>query len=403
VKPVIIVHHSEITLKGENRGFFEKQLMRNTQRTLHDLLPAAVISGGYGRFVVSLPEEFANNADGKWKDEAVRRLSDVFGIANICVGVEVAQDLEVFSRTAEGLLEGLTFQTLRVETRRVDKNFPIHSMEVNARVGEHLCRRFGVRANLSRPDETIFIEIVNKVAYVYRLKIKGAGGLPVGVSGKVTALLSAGFDSPVACYYLMKRGATVTFVHFHSFPYVTRDSVDQVKQLVKLLTKFQFDSRLYVIPFGEVQQEIVARTAPPLRVILYRRVMVRVAEEITSKEHAQAVVTGESLGQVASQTLRNMRVINDVAKLPILRPLVGMDKEEIIAIARKIGTYDISKEPYDDCCSFLAPRRPETWSDPKAVEVAEATLDIPRLISLCIEKGSVERFSFLEDVKKATA
>lgn len=403
MKPVIVLHHSEITLKGKNRGFFEKQLMRNTRRALHDMVPTAVVSGGYGRFVIGLPEDFARNENGLRKDDVVSRLSCVFGIANICVGFEVEQDVEVFSRSAETLLEGLTFQTIRVDCRRVDKNFPVHSMDVNARVGEHLCKRFGIRANLTQPDETIFIEIVNKVAYVYRAKIKGAGGLPVGAAGKVVALLSAGFDSPVASYYMMKRGATVTFVHFHSFPYVTRDSVDQVRQLVKLLTMFQFDSRLYVIPFGEAQQEIVEQTPDSLRVVLYRRMMVRIAEAIACKEQAQALVTGESLGQVASQTLRNMRVINDVANLPILRPLVGMDKEEIITVARRIGTHDISKEPYDDCCSYLTPRKPDTWSDPEAVEKVEAALDVSRLISMCVEKAGVERFSFGKETKKATA
>ena len=300
------------------------------------------------------------------------------------------------------LLTGRTFSSIKVDARRVDKNFSVGSMEVNRQVGEYLCTRFGVRGNMTRPDETVFIEIVDSVAYVYRSKMKGVGGLPVGVSGKVTALLSAGFDSPVACYHMMKRGANVAFVHFHSYPYVTQDSVDQVKQLVGVLTHYQFDSKLYVIPFGEVQQEIVAKTPPSFRVILYRRLMVRVAETIAHRENSQALVTGESVGQVASQTLRNIRIIDSVAELPIFRPLIGMDKEEIIDTARKIGTYDISRQPYDDCCSFLTPRSPATWADPEAVQEAESKLEILKLVSMCLEKMSVERFSLDLETKKVT-
>ena len=328
---------------------FERQLLQNTRAALGELIPASSVRGGYGRFVIEL-------VDSKDADAVINRLGYVFGLANICVGYKVGQDITHFCETADFLLAGREFATIKVDTRRADKNFPIGSMEVNARVGEFLCKRFGIRANLSDPDETIFIEIVDKVAYIYRSKIKGAGGLPVGVAGKVVALLSAGFDSPVACFHIMKRGATVIFVHFHSSPYVTQDSVDQVRQLVDVLTKFQFQSKLCVVPIGEAQQEIVMQSPPSLRVILYRRMMVRIAEAIAHREKAEALVTGESLGQVASQTLRNIRVIDDAATLPILRPLVGMDKEEIIAIARRIGTYEISSQPYDDCCSFLTPR-----------------------------------------------
>lgn len=389
---VIIVHHHEITLKGGNRRMFERQLMRNTRTALSGVLPAAAVAGGYGRFVIGpVPESSI--------DAAVKRLQTVFGLANICIGVEVERKIEKFNEAAEMLLAGRAFRTVKVDTRRVDKSFPVGSMDVNKQVGEFLCKRFGVRANLSQPDETVFIEIADGAAYVYRAKVQGAGGLPVGVSGRVAALLSAGFDSPIASYRMMKRGARVLFIHFHSHPYVTRDSVGQVRQLVEVLTKYQFESKLYVVPFGEAQQEIVAHTPPALRVVLYRRFMVRIAEAIAQREKAQALVTGESLGQVASQTLRNMRVINDVATLPMLRPLVGMDKEEIIALARKIGTYEISEQPYDDCCSFLTPRTPETGANPKEVLEAESKLDISRLVLMCVEKAAVERFEFGETTK----
>lgn len=418
MKAIIVIHHHEITLKGENRGMFERQLRRNVVRSLSRVRPDLSVSGGYGRFVISFPGRYGEPAVLKVQRDAVNELSAVFGIANVCLGVEVQQDVNAIARAAEELLEsriddtssdksGLgerqtPFRTIKVDTRRADKNFPMNSMQVNAYVGEYLCKRFNVRANLRSPDETVFIDIANNKAYVYRSKIPGPGGLPVGVSGRVVAVLSAGFDSPVACFRMMKRGAHVVFVHFHSHPYVTRDSVEQVKQLVRVLTKFQFDSRLYVIPFGEAQQEIVAHTDPALRVVLYRRMMIRIAEAIARKENAQALVTGESLGQVASQTLRNIRVIDEAAQLPILRPLVGMDKEEIIDSARKIGTHDISKEPYDDCCSFLTPRNPSTSADPQDVLHAEAKLDIAALTSMCLEKAELANFSTTSGITQET-
>jgi len=384
---VIIVHHHEITLKGGNRRYFERQLMKNVRTAIQDILPSSVVTGGYGRFVI--------HPDSIDKIHlAVERLSYVFGLANICVGVEVNQNIDAFCDAAKQLLNGQSFKTIRVQTKRSDKNFLTGSMAVNAQVGVYLCQHFNVRANLSKPEETIFIEIADSTAYVYRSKLKGAGGLPSGVSGKVISLLSAGFDSPVASWKIMKRGATVIFVHFHSMPYTSQHSVDQVRQIVEVLTKYQFKSKLYLVPFADIQNEIILQTPQPLRVILYRRFMIRIAEEIAHQEKAEALVTGEAVGQVASQTLRNIRNIDNAASTPILRPLSGDDKEETMALARRIGTHDISKEPYDDCCSYLAPRKPETWSNASEIEQAELPLDVPHLVELAQAKISIERFAF---------
>jgi tRNA uracil 4-sulfurtransferase len=370
MKPIIIVHHHEIGLKGKNRNYFESQLLANVKTALTGITPPKNIGGGFGRFVIDL------SATGDNVPKALERLKQVFGLSNICYGVEVDQTIEAYNQAAANLLTDSTFSSICVRTKRANKNFKLTSPEVNGIVGEFLCNKFGVKANLTEPDKTIFIEIVNKTSYVYLSKINGAGGLPAGISGKVVALASAGFDSPVASYQIMKRGANVIFVHYHSYPFVSHDSIDQVKNIVKILTQYQYHSKLYLVPFAEFQQEVVLKTPMPLRVILYRRMMIRFAEKIAFKENANALVTGESLGQVASQTLRNIRVINEVAKLPVLRPLVGTDKEDIIRTAREIGTHDISKEPYDDCCSFLTPRKPETWADPKLVAEAETKLDI---------------------------
>lgn len=382
MQPVIIVHHHEIILKGNNRRFFEQKLLNNIRLALFEH-SGIVFSGGYGRFILELPV----NSD---TEGIVAVLKTVFGLANICVGLKVAQDISSFTVAAEKLLEGNRFATMKVDTRRSDKQFPHRSQEVSAAVGEFLVNRFHVRGKMKNPDETIFIEIANKHAYVYRSKIQGAGGLPSGVSGKVVSLISAGFDSPVASWRMMRRGASVIFVHFHSMPYTTQYSVDQVRNLVQILTRYQFRSRLYIVPFADIQNKIVVQTPPPLRIVLYRRMMIRIAEALARRENAEALVTGEAVGQVASQTLRNIRVIDEAAGMPILRPLAGADKEETMDLARVIGTHKISEEPYDDCCSFLAPRSPETWAKRDDVFAAEVNLDIPALTELALKNLSLE-------------
>lgn len=385
MKPVIVVHHHEIVLKRDNRAYFERQLMVNLRLALSDIAPSAKIRPGYGRSVIEgvTPQE---------TEPVSARLARVFGIANVCVGLKVSQDIGEFCGAADELLAGSEFTTIRVHTNRADKRFSARSMDVNAKVGEYLCTKYSVRANLTSPDETIYIEIADGVAYVYRSKLKGAGGLPVGVSGKIVSLLSAGFDSPVASWQMMRRGGSVIFVHFHSMPYTRADSVEQVRDLVKVLTTWQFRSKLFLVPFAEVQNRIVLGTPQELRVILYRRMMLRIAEAVAIREGAEALVTGEALGQVASQTLRNIRVINEVAELPILRPLAGTDKEETMALARTIGTYEISREPFDDCCSFLAPRKPATWASPEGVRSAESALKIDELVQMATGAMSLETY-----------
>jgi thiamine biosynthesis protein ThiI len=396
MKHVIVAHHHELVLKGNNRRYFERQLMKNMHVVLREFNSSVTISGGYGRTVLRV-------ANAEVVEPVATRLSKVFGISNICVGVEVEQKIEKFNEAGETLLKDKKFSTIRVDTRRPDKMFLENSMEVNREVGGFLCERFGVRANMTAPDETVFIEIVDGTAFVYTSKQPGAGGLPSGVSGKVVSLLSAGFDSPVASWRMMRRGASVIFVHFHSMPYTGKESVDQVRELTKILTEFQMQSKLYIIPFADIQNAIVLHSPAPLRVVLYRRMMIRIAEEIARREKAEALITGEALGQVASQTLRNMRVIDEAATFPILRPLAGSDKEETMETARRIGTYNISKEPYDDCCSFLAPRSPETWAKMEQVVEAEQHLDIEAMMRTAIEKTERESYRFPEEVINSPA
>lgn len=384
---VLIVHHHEITLKGDNRAYFESQLLRNIRAVTSEYLPPGNVKGGYGRFVIELDPASP-------KKEILTRIVRVFGLSNICAGVRVPQDIQAFCTAAEELLTPHSFKTIRVDARRPDKRFPLSSMEVNRRLGEYLCHRFNVRADMTTPDRTVYIEIVEGTAYLYLDKLPGLGGLPVGTSGRLVALLSAGFDSPVACWMMMRRGAVVHPVHFHSMPYTGTESVDQVRQIVQCLAQYQMGMKMTIVPFAAVQQEIVRTSPQPLRVILYRRMMFRIAEAVAAREKAEGLVTGESIGQVASQTLRNIRVIDQAASLPVYRPLSGTDKEEIIDLARKIGTHDISREPFDDCCSFLAPRSPETWADIEKVCEAEQELDVPGLISGALTQAAREAYFY---------
>jgi thiamine biosynthesis protein ThiI len=241
---------------------------------------------------------------------------------------------------------------------------------------------------------TVTVEILPRDAFFGFNKIAGAGGLPVGASGRVVALISGGIDSPVGAYRMMQRGCRLIFVHFHSTPYLDQTSQEKVRQLVRELTRRQFQSRLYLIPFGEIQRQIVAAVARPLRVVLYRRMMLRIAEQVARREKCQALITGESLAQEASQTLENMAVIEQAAQLPILRPLVGMDKQEIIDQARRIGTYEISSIPDQDCCQLFVPKHPATKARLADVQEDESRLDVEELIRLGTLNATEEEFVF---------
>jgi thiamine biosynthesis protein ThiI len=390
--PVVICHYHEVALKQKNRRIFEKKLRTNIAFALSDLVGQRMVMRGYGRLKIVLPFGF----DEREKFEIVRsRLSNVFGIVNFGIGLSVGLDIEDICEASLKVIEGKSFNTFRVKTKRQNKNFPLNSTEVNKQVGAFIIEHFknngaDVKVDLKNPDLTVYVEIVDKEVYVYADRFKGPGGLPVGSSGKVVALISAGFDSPIASLLMMKRGAKVVFVHFHSYPYTSYDSIEQVREIVKILSKYQLHSKLYIVPIAEAQRIIVLNAPVGLRTILYRRLMVRIAEKVAQIEGAEALVTGESLGQVASQTLRNIRVINQVATLPILRPLIGIDKEEIIQKAKEIGTYEISSQPYDDCCSFLTGRHPETWANLDEILEIEKKLDWDNLIQMSFSGAQVE-------------
>ena len=381
----VLIHYHEIALKGKNRGFFLKQLAANLRMASRGL-EVGPLRRPSGRFYLEMRE------GAPW--EALReRLSSVFGIANFAAVFRVPPDLELMAKRIESEVAGRSFASFCVAARRAFKTFPQTSPEINQVIGARVKLASGAKVDLSNPDLTIYIEVLPDEAFIYFEKIQGPGGLPVGVSGTVVCLLSGGIDSPVAAYRMMKRGCRVVFVHFHSQPFADRTSQEKATELARLLTRYQYASRLYVVPFGETQQEVVARTAGRFRVLVYRRLMLRMAEEIARKEGAQALVTGESLGQVSSQTLENIAAIEEAATLPILRPLIGMDKEEITQQARQIGSYEISTIPDQDCCSMFTPRQVVTRATDDEISFTERTLDLKPLVQRALSAARLVELS----------
>lgn len=327
------------------------------------------------RYIIRLEDRSA------WPEVAVR-LSWVFGVANFSLGIETPLSLEGIQRGLAELLEqlGPPGGSFRIRAKRTNKAFPLTSPELERELGRFVQRRTGAPVDLSNPDVTYVVEILYDRALVSGQPQVGPGGLPVGVSGRVVVLLSGGYDSPVAAYRLMKRGCFVTFVHFHAYPYVRPISIEKAVELACHLTRYQPPrNRLVIVPIGDAQREIALAAEPSLRVVLYRRLMVRIATVIAQEEGAGALVTGESLGQVAAQTLENMRAIGAVTDLPLLRPLVGNNKDEIIAEAVRIGTESISRIPDDDCCTVFVPIHPATRVSVDQA-AAEQSYDVEALV-----------------------
>jgi thiamine biosynthesis protein ThiI len=323
------------------------------------------------------------------------RLARVCGVANFALALRTGVSREALRAAVEQVIEGHAFGSFRITARRAFKTFPLTSVELNRELGAHvLARRPGCRVSLEHPELNVRVEVLPSQAFVYCDPLPGAGGLPVGASGTVAALLSGGIDSPVAAWRLMKRGCRVVFVHFHSAPYLPDLSRGKARELVTRLTQWQYYSRLFIVPFGEIQREVVLAVPPPARVVIYRRLMVRIAERLARHAGALALVTGESLGQVASQTLHNLTRIDEAASMPILRPLIGMDKLEITEQARALGTFEVSIEPDADCCTLFTPRHPVTRIEADQVAVVEARLDIERLVTQGVEAAGQEVFEF---------
>jgi thiamine biosynthesis protein ThiI len=292
------------------------------------------------------------------------------------------------------VIEGRRFASFRISARRAFKTYPLTSVELNRELGRFVVERTGARVDLHHAELEIHVEVLPAETFVYVDRVPGPGGLPVGSAGTVAALLSGGIDSPVAAWRMIKRGCRVVFVHFHSVPYLPDISQGKARALVERLTEWQYASRLFLVPFGEIQREIVLSVPGPARVVVYRRMMIRIAEALAQQVGALALVTGESLGQVASQTLQNIARIDDAATMPVFRPLIGTDKIEITAEAQRLGTFEISIEPDADCCTLFTPKHPATRMSAEAVQAVEAALDVPRLVALGVSGATLASFSF---------
>lgn len=373
MEKIALIHYDEITLKGGSRQFFERRLLENMKARLK-----AIGIGGVkkleSRIFFGFPEDKATD---------VRQiLARIFGIKNFSFGKKIKNDIDSLRVAALEALKNKEFQTFKIEASRADKKYPLTSPEIDRAVAEFIFdHKTGIKAQMKNPEVLVRIEVLRDSAFIYTDNFAGPGGLPSGSSGRVLALLSGGIDSPVAAWRLAKRGVDINFVHFHSYPFTDKISTEKVKDLAMILNQWQRGGVLYLVPLAEIQKEIVAKCSVKLRVLLYRRMMFRLAEKIVRENKMQALVTGESVGQVASQTLPNIEVVNQAVTLPVFRPLIGYDKGEIVTEAKKIGTYDISIQPHSDCCSLFLPPHPETKARLVDIVEAEKKLDIEKLIN----------------------
>ncbi len=380
----IVVHYSEIGLKGKNRDFFERKLMSNLRLALRGL-GCESVTRLYGRVLISL----GSKAD----TEKIReRLLQVPGVSGFSFASGCGRKMDAIKKALDGIAQGHQIRTFAVSSSRSDKSFGHTSKQMNEVLGDFLRKRHGWKVDLTRPDKTFFVEVTEKHAFVYTEKVAGLGGLPVTSSGKLLSLLSGGIDSPVAAFEMFKRGCSVVFVHFHNWT-GQRDTVkDKVERIVGVLAGYQPSTKLYMVPFGDLQKSIIMHIPAKYRMIVYRRVMFAIANRIAENEGAKGFVTGDSVGQVASQTLENLNVIYGKAVFPVFAPLVGRNKQEIVDLAKRIGTYDLSVLPYSDCCSFLVAKHPETKGRIADIEKMESGIDLDKLVADALKKSKIKRF-----------
>lgn len=382
----IVIHYQEIALKGKNRPWFISRLVRHVKLAMADL-DVREVRSIMGRIEIVL-------GPGVPWEVARDRLQRVFGIANFAAARRTRPDIDELTTVLLSDLQGRSPKSFRVTARRADKRFPMPSPDIERVLGARVQAAFGWPVHLKDPELTIRVEFVTHEAFYSFGKEHGAGGLPVGVSGRVLCLLSGGIDSPVAAWRMMRRGCSVQLVHFHSYPFHDATSQEKVRAIAKLLAEYQLRVRLHQVPFGQLQRQVVVAVPAPLRIVIYRRLMMRIADAIAREAGARALVTGEVVGQVASQTLENMAIISSATTLPILRPLVGMDKEEITAEAEHIGSFQVSIIPDQDCCQLFTPRHPATRARPAELEDAERRLPTPDMVREAARNAVVEEYRF---------
>ncbi|HBF2563221.1 TPA: tRNA 4-thiouridine(8) synthase ThiI [Clostridioides difficile] len=387
---ILIVKYGEIGVKGKNRYIFENRLIRNIRNMLKPIGRFNVYKE-YGRIYVDL-EDYDY-------EEVIEEVRKVFGIVGVCPGVRAKKDYDTLKEIALKMLEekiDAGYKTFKVESRRGDKSFGLTSQEMSMDIGGYLLSKVGDRINVDvrNPEVKIKCEYREFHTMVYSDTIPGYGGLPLGTNGRAMSLLSGGIDSPVATWMVAKRGMEVEAVHFHSYPFTSERSQEKVKDLAKILAKYCGRVRLHKVNILEIQKAIGENCNEEEATILSRRFMMRIAQRLSEKRHCDALITGESIGQVASQTIQGLTCTNAVVDLPVFRPLIAMDKSDIVDIAKKIGTFETSIVPEEDCCSVFSPRKPVTKPRLEKIEKSEAALDIEKLVQDAIDKIEVEDIEF---------
>jgi len=384
--PVIAIHFAELMLKGKNQPYFIKILMQNIKNFL-DKKKYDKILRREGKIVIELK-------NGKNSKIIIETLSKIPGISNVAFAYRVKPDLNEIKEHALLIAKDNLAETFKIQTSRSDKKFKYNSMEISRQVGGFVKAQTKMKVDATNPELLISIEIAKDKAYVLGPKSKGPGGLPTGSSGKVICMMSGGIDSPVAAQMMMKRGANVILFHAQNKTIAEKQTQDKIEQLAKKLSEYQKPIKLYTVPFAELQKQIIANTESSYRMIVYRRFMHRLAEEIRKKEKAKALVTGDNLAQVASQTMENLILITSATDSLILRPVIGMNKQETIDLAEKIGTYKISILPYADCCSYLVAKHPQTKGKLADVKNFEKNMKIDKLVKEAIDKAGIKLFEY---------
>ncbi|KRQ87661.1 putative tRNA sulfurtransferase [Caloramator mitchellensis] len=375
MKKLLVKYSSEITLKGLNRKVFEDLLIRNIRNKIGR---EAKITKEQGRIIIE-----------NYTEDMLEKVNKVFGVLGVAEAVVVDKDMESIAKAAVDVLKDIQFKTFKVECKRQDKKFPLNSLEVSKKIGGEILKNIkDISVDVHKPEVVLTVEIRND-AYVYSNFIQGQGGMPYKSAGKGVLLLSGGIDSPVAGYMLAKRGLELISVYYHSHPYTSERAKEKVISLAKKLAEFTGNLKLYVVPFTKIQMEIIEKCREDELTIIMRRFMMSIAEEIAKKEGAMCLATGESLGQVASQTLESMYVTNNAVSMPVFRPLVGMDKVDIMDIARRIDTYETSILPYEDCCTIFVPKHPKTKPRLCDIQKSEEVLDIKGLIDDAVSNAEI--------------
>ena len=375
-KDLYIVRCGEVALKGMNKPYFERVLLERVKKSLSKLddIEAKWIEG---LMILKVPF-------GTDKQSVLKRVSKVFGVATISPAIKVEKDInivgEAASKFVSEICEAENIKTFKVKAKRADKSFNIKSPEIGSIVGASILKNNNIKVDVKNPDLKIFVDVRREGAYIYRDKIKGYGGLPLGTNGKGLVLLSGGIDSPVAAFLMAKRGMTIETIHFHSYPYTSQRAKKKVEDLLKIISSYIGDTKMYVVNLLPIQEEIVKNCPKDETTLLVRRFMMKIAEKVAKEKDDMMLITGEDLGQVASQTAEALVVTDAAVDIPVMRPLIAMDKIDIMDIAKEIGTYNKSIEPYEDCCTVFLPKHPVTKPKLKNILQSENRLDTDKLI-----------------------